>query len=152
MKRVLFCICAYFYLTGCASSLSGDTYSRKDARQEMQVFNGTIQSVRPVVIQGEAGLLGQIGGALIGGLAGNAIGGGKGKNLATGAGAVGGAVAGGALEQKLTSAQGLEIIVKLENGQTRAITQQVKTVNEFYAGERVRLIVGGGNTRVEKAQ
>lgn len=39
-------------VTGCASNLQGDTYSRQDARQVQSVQYGTVEDVRLVVIEG----------------------------------------------------------------------------------------------------
>ena len=39
-------------LGGCASSLTGDTYSRDEARAVQTVRYGTIESLRPVKIEG----------------------------------------------------------------------------------------------------
>lgn len=148
MKRMILCLFACLYVAGCANKLSGDVYSRDDARQQMQVRYGVVKSVRPVVIEGNRDFLGQAGGAVLGGLAGNALGGGHGRNLTTAVGAIGGAVAGGAVQEKATRAQGMEIVVTEDNGQELQIVQEVKDVNEFYAGQRVRLSIGGGNTRI----
>ena len=76
MKRILFLLLTCLYLTGCADNLSGDVYSRDDARKPMEVTYGTVAAVRPVAIEGERGFLGEGGGAIIGGMAGNTMGGG----------------------------------------------------------------------------
>ena len=39
-------------LSGCASSLTGDSYSRNDARKVQTIRMGTIESLRPVKIEG----------------------------------------------------------------------------------------------------
>lgn len=39
-------------LGGCASSLTGDSYSRDEARRVQTVRMGTIESLRPVKIEG----------------------------------------------------------------------------------------------------
>ena len=59
---------------------------------------------------------------------------------------VAGGVAGQALERRVTEKKGLEITVKLDNGELRAITQEADEV--FRPGERVRLLSGTGVTRV----
>ncbi len=40
------------YLTGCASSRSGQVYSREHSRQAQTVENGTVESIKEVVIEG----------------------------------------------------------------------------------------------------
>jgi outer membrane lipoprotein SlyB len=148
MQRILFLLLTCLYLTGCADNLSGDVYSRDDARKPMEVTYGTVAAVRPVAIEGERGFLGEGGGAIIGGMAGNTMGGGSGRNLTTAVGAVAGAVVGGMAQEKMTRAQGVEIIVNLDNGSSMAVVQEVQHINEFVAGQRIRLTSGNGNTRV----
>lgn len=148
MKRILLSLLTCLYLAGCADDLSGDTYSRDDARKPMDVSYGTVIGVRPVKIEGDRDFLGQGGGAIIGGMAGNTMGGGSGRGLTTAIGAVAGAVAGGAAQEGMTRAQGAEITVRLDSGSTTAIVQEVQHLNEFVTGQRVRLTEGNGNTRV----
>lgn len=146
IKGLAFALVAAMALGGCAGSLSGSSYSRSEARQEQTVRLGVVESVRPVTIEGEKGLLGAATGAVIGGYAGSNVGGGRGSELATVLGAVAGGVAGSAIEGKVTSKQGLEITVKLDNGQLIAVTQEAD--EQFHPGERVRVLSGGGTTRV----
>ncbi|KGW85119.1 glycine zipper 2TM domain protein [Burkholderia pseudomallei MSHR456] len=110
---------------------------------------GTVESVRAVRIQGDGGgsALGTLGGGALGAVAGSAIGGGRGSVLTAIAGGIAGAVAGNAVGQGLSSANGVEITVRLDNGDLRSITQAA-TPEVFRAGERVRLLSSGGVTRV----
>lgn len=62
-------------LGGCQSSLTGDTYSREEARTVQTVRMGTIQALRPVKIEGTKTPIGSIAGAGVGGVAGSAVGG-----------------------------------------------------------------------------
>jgi outer membrane lipoprotein SlyB len=148
MKHLICSLLACLYLTGCADDLSGDVYSRDDARKTMAVSYGTVVAVRPVKIEGDRNFLGQGGGAIIGGMAGNTMGGGSGRNLTTAVGAVAGAVAGGAAQEGMTRAQGAEITIRLDDGSTTAVVQEVANLNQFFAGQRVRMTAGAGNTRV----
>lgn len=148
MTRILFSLLACLYLAGCADNLSGDVYSRDEARTPLDVSYGTVQAVRPVVLEGERDFLGKGGGAVIGGMAGNTVGSGSGRGLATAVGAVAGAVVGGMTQEKMTRAQGVEITVQLDNGSTMAVVQEVQHINEFVAGQRIRLTAGHGKTRV----
>jgi outer membrane lipoprotein SlyB len=61
-------------------------------------------------------------------------------------GAILGGVAGSAIEGQANKRPGLEITVKLDNGEYRAITQDADEA--FRPGERVRLLSSGGVTRV----
>ncbi len=133
-------------LQGCASSLSGSSYSREQARTEQNVRFGVVESVRQVQIEGTKSRVGSAAGAVVGGIAGSEIGQGKGSAVGTVLGAVGGAVAGHAIEEATTRKGGLEITVKLEGGRTLAVVQEADEA--FRPGERVRVLSGGGVTRV----
>ena len=80
-------------LTGCQSNLTGDSYSRDEARRVQTIRMGTIEALRPVKIEGTKSMVGTGAGAVVGGIAGSGIGGGRGSYVA----AVLGAVAGGLL-------------------------------------------------------
>ncbi len=131
---------------GCATSLSGGAYSRTQARQVQEVQMGVVESVRQVAIEGTNTGVGTVSGAAVGGVAGSTIGEGKGATIATILGAVGGAVAGHAIEESATRKPGLEITVKLDSGRMLAITQEAD--ESFKPGDRVRVLTGGGATRV----
>ncbi|WP_273786908.1 outer membrane lipoprotein [Burkholderia mallei] len=137
-------------LAGCFTPPgSADVYSVGQAQREQTVRMGTVESVRAVRIQGDGGgsALGTLGGGALGTVAGSAIGGGRGSVLTAIAGGIAGAVAGNAVGQGLSSANGVEITVRLDNGDLRSITQAA-TPEVFRAGERVRLLSSGGVTRV----
>jgi len=140
-------IAASAVITGCASTSSGSVYSGGQARQEQTVRMGVVESVRQVSIEGSKSGVGTVAGGLVGGVAGSNVGGGsRGSAVGTILGAVAGGLAGNAIEQGTTKKQGLEITVKLDNGEFRAITQDADEA--FRPGERVRLLSGGGVTRV----
>ena len=71
--------------------------------------------------KGKGGALGTIGGGVAGALLGHQVGGGTGKDVATIAGAAGGAYAGYKTEEKLRSAKTWTVTVKMDNGEQRAI-------------------------------
>jgi outer membrane lipoprotein SlyB len=105
-------------ITGCASTSSSSVYSGGQARQEQTVRMGVVESVRQVTIEGSKSGVGTIAGGAIGGVAGSNIGGGnRGSAVGTILGAVAGGIAGNAIEQGTTKKQGLEITVKLDNGE-----------------------------------
>jgi outer membrane lipoprotein SlyB len=139
-------IAASVLIAGCASTSSGSVYSGGQARQEQTVRMGVVETVRQVTIEGSKSGVGSIAGGVVGGVAGSNIGGGKGSTIGTVLGAVAGGLAGNAIEQGTTKKQGLEITVKLDSGELRAITQDAD--ESFRPGERVRLLSGGGVTRV----
>lgn len=133
--------------TGCATSQSGSSYTPQQAQREMTVRMGIVDSVRLVTISGTQNGAGGLAGTAIGGIAGSNIGGGN-RGSAVGAilGAVGGAIAGKMIEEKATEKSGLEITVRYDNGTLGAITQEAD--EKFNVGDRVRVLSGGGVTRV----
>jgi outer membrane lipoprotein SlyB len=138
---------ALLFVSGCASTSSGSVYSGAQARGEQTVRMGVVESVRQVTIEGSKSGVGALAGGAVGGVAGSNIGGGsRGSAIGTILGAVAGGVAGDAIEHGTTKKQGLEITVKLDNGELRAVTQDADEA--FRPGERVRLLSGSGVTRV----
>ena len=81
-------------LGGCASSLTGDTYSRAEARTVQTVRMGSIVTLRPVRIEGTKTAVGAGAGSIAGGIAGSSVGGGRGSAVAAVVGAVAGGLAG----------------------------------------------------------
>lgn len=138
-------------LAGCFTPPgSADVYSVGQAQREQTVRMGTVESVRAVRIQSDSGggsAIGTLGGGALGAVAGSTIGGGKGSILAAIAGGLAGAVAGNAIGENMSTANGVEITVRLDNGDLRSITQAASG-EVFRAGERVRLLSSGGVTRV----
>jgi outer membrane lipoprotein SlyB len=138
-------------MSGCAvNSSSPDVFTASQAQREQTVRMATVESVRAVRIStnnGQPSGVGALGGAALGALAGSTIGGGRGS-VATGiVGGIGGAVAGNAVENRVAMRDGIEITVRLDNGDMRAVTQTA-TGEIFRAGDRVRLLSSGGVTRV----
>lgn len=80
-------------------------------------------------------------------VAGSAFGHGHGSLLTGVIGGLAGAVAGDEVQGRLDRHHGVEITVRLANGDLRAITQ-ADDGQMFYAGERVCLLSSGGVTRV----
>ena len=116
MKKVMVLSCllgTLLVLGGCASGLTGDTYSRDEARAPQTVRMGTVESVRPVQIEGTKTIIGPAAGAAVGGIAGSSVGGGRGSMIAGVIGAVAGGMAGAATEEGVTRSQGVEVTVPI---------------------------------------
>ena len=149
MRRFLFLVVVgSLVLSGCASSLSGSAYERRQGRTVQDVQLGTVEHVREVLLEGtKTGI-----GAAAGGVAGSVIGRGGSNRGSIGsavggiAGAVVGGVAGAAVEESATKQKGLEITVRLEGGRLLAVTQAADEA--FNVGDKVRLLSGQGVTRV----
>jgi outer membrane lipoprotein SlyB len=147
MKNHRLIIIAIAALTlGACASQSGSSYERSQTRGEQSVRLGVVESVRNVTIEGTKSGVGAVAGAAVGGIGGSSVGGGKGSTAGAVVGAVLGGLAGNAIEESTTKQAGIEITVKLDNGQLTAITQAADEV--FRPGERVRILSGNGVTRV----
>lgn len=135
-------------LAGCANdTASGSVYNYGQAQREQIVRTGTVEAVRNVTIQKDKSSgAGVLAGGALGGVAGSTVGGGTGSILATIGGGILGAVAGNAVENQVGKTKGLEITVRLDNGETRVIAQAADVA--IGVGQRVRLISGNGPTRV----
>ena len=136
-------------LTGCAApGLGSGSYSRQQARAEQTVRMGYVESVREVKLEGTRTGVGAGAGAVAGGVAGSAVGHGHGSALAAIAGALIGGLAGQAVEQGVTAKPGVEVTVKLDNGNMVAIMQEADET--FRPGDRVRILSDGYTSRVTR--
>ena len=135
-------------LSACSTpSNSGSVYRAGQTQSEQTVRMGYVDSIRNVTIdKGQTGV-GTVTGAAVGGIAaGSSIGGGNGSIAAGIVGAVAGGILGQKVENNLSQKPGLEITVRLDNGDIKAITQDADEA--FNVGERVRLLSNGRTTRV----
>ena len=135
-------------LGGCASSLTGESYSRGEARSVQTVRMGTIVTLRPVRIEGTKTPIGAGAGAVVGGIGGSTVGSGRGSAVAAVIGAVAGGLLGAAAEEGVTRTQGVEITVREDDGSMRAYVQEVQPNQVFRVGERVRILTVDGTSRV----
>lgn len=146
MKPV-FALTLSVLLAGCVSTpQSGSVYRNYQTQNEQSVRTGTVESVRNVTIANPDSGTGALTGAALGGLAGSQAGSGSGSAAVGILGALGGGLLGQRLESRANKRPGLEITVKLDNGELRAITQEADEM--FRPGERVRLLTNGYTTRV----
>jgi outer membrane lipoprotein SlyB len=148
MKKLLLIATATLSIAGCAvTPNSASVYSARQAQGEQIVRMAVVESIRNVTIDKGASGVGTLGGAALGGIAaGSAIGRGNGALAAGIVGALAGGVLGNQIDANLANRPGLEITVRLDNGDLRAITQDADEV--FRVGDRVRLLSSGGVTRV----
>jgi outer membrane lipoprotein SlyB len=148
ISRVLAVAIILLVTGGCASTLSGDSYSRDEARRPQQVQIGVIEFVRPVVIEGTKTPIGAGAGAIVGGIAGSTVGEGRGSAIGSVLGSVVGGIAGAVTEEQVMKRQGIEITVRLESGKVIAVVQEEAPTETFTVGERVRVLTVSGTTRV----
>ena len=149
IANLVIALLASVTVAGCASGLGGGDYERAEARRVINVRMGIVESVRPVKLEGTKSPVGTIGGAAIGGIAGSTVGQGKGSAIAAVVGAVVGGLAGAAAEEGITREQGIEITLKMDNGEILAV-MQADGGEKFTPGERVRLLQDGRTTRVTR--
>jgi outer membrane lipoprotein SlyB len=102
---------------------------------------GVVAGIRPVSREGQAGLVGTLGGAAVGGLAGNQFGRGQGNVAMTAIGVVGGALAGREVEKRVNSTTVYQVTVNMDSGGTRELA--IDSAGGLAIGARVR--VEGGN-------
>lgn len=101
---------------------------------------GVIGNVRQVTHEGHASGAGAIVGGLAGGALANTISHGSARTLATIAGAVGGGLLGNSIEKTQRTTVGYQVAVRMEDGATRLIDSD--TVPPWHIGDRVRLVSG----------
>jgi len=135
-------------VSGCQTpSASANVYTYGQAQSEQIVRHGTVVSVRHIVIQQDrTSGAGMVAGGALGGVAGSAVGGGTGRDLAIVGGAILGALAGNMVESSMGKSNGLEITVRLDNGEERVIAQEADV--PISVGQRVSVISGSGPARV----
>jgi len=125
--------------TGCAPR----GYAQSNVNQAMRVEPGVITSIKQVAINnnGVGNGVGVALGAATGAVLGDKVGGGTGKYIATAVGAVAGGVAGGMVGDQLDSRYGVEVVVKLNNGQTvAAVLPQNESLSVLGAGQAVNVL------------
>ena len=148
MRRIVLATTTAFFglLGGCVTHESGNVYSKHEAGREQTVRMATVDSVRKVKLEGGQSGAGAVAGGAVGGISGAQVGHSAGSSVAAVLGAVAGGVAGNMIENKATEKDALEITVKMDSGEYRAIVQEAD--QQFQAGQRVRLLTSGGVTRV----
>ena len=99
---------------------------------------GTVTDMKTVQIKGEGSGVGLVAGGVIGGVLGHQVGSGRGKDLATVAGAAGGAYAGNQVEKNAKSKTQYQVIVKLETGESRTFTYRAATA--YKIGDRINIV------------
>lgn len=124
------------FLAACSSApRDSRTFSRANAGQVQSVEMGTIQALRPVVIENESRTAATATGAVVGGVAAGPV------------GAAAGGVAGRTISGGDTHA--VEFTVRLDSGRTIAVVQP-GSVNDYRVGDRVRVTNDGTTTRVAR--
>lgn len=120
------------------SLLASSNSTPNNRRSARQCANcGVVEAVNVIEVKGEGNYLGMIAGGLAGALLGHQVGGGSGKQIATVAGAAGGAFAGNEVEKRMKTKKHYEVITRLENGGTQAVSYE--TDPGYKVGDKVRV-------------
>lgn len=133
-------------LSACSSAPSSGTYDRQQAGTIQYVKTGTVTGVREVTIENAETGIGSAAGGVIGGVAGSEVGKGRGRIVGSVLGAVLGGVVGSKIDRKAQTEKGTEVTVRLEDGNTVAISQLDD--EKFKVGDYVKVITGGARARV----
>ena len=146
MRKIVLAAASAALLGGCITHESANVYSKHEAGREQTVRVATVDSVRKVKIEGSQSGAGAAAGGALGGIAGSQVGHGAGSSMAAVVGAVAGGVVGNMAEHKATTKDAVEVTVRMDSGEYRAIVQEAD--QELKPGQRVRLLTSGGVTRV----
>lgn len=131
------------------STTSPDVVARSGAGRLSTVLAGTVESVRPVTVEGNQSGIGAAAGAVVGGTAGGSVGGRR-EQLAVGTlAAVLGGVIGNAIERSVTREQAQEIVVRLPTGERVAIVQATGS-EALGPGDAVTIVQSAGRSRVTR--
>ncbi len=125
---------------------SASVYQPRHTMNEHTIRMGAVESVRDVTLSGHDTGIGSMAGAVIGSSVMSNVGRGSGSFVASIVGAIAGGMIGQRAEAGAASRPGVEITVRLDNGELRAVTQLADEL--FQPGERVRLHSSSNGTRV----
>ena len=93
-------------------------------------------------------MVGTIAGAAVGGVLGATIGGGTGSTLAAIGGGLLGGYAGGKMANALGESNGVNLTIRLDNGNVISIVQEANPNMMFSVGEKVQINMSGSKGRV----
>lgn len=95
---------------------------KSEPKQAVCAECGTVLSVKVGEKEGKSSPVGVIGGGVVGALLGNQVGQGTGRDIATIAGAAGGAYAGHKIEQNMKSTKFWTVTVRFDNGEEKSFS------------------------------
>ena len=148
MKKLLWIVAVLpLLLSGaCAADIGANQYDSGAVGSVTQALRGTIISVRAITVRDNDKSTGTAIGALAGGLGGSQIG--KGSTAAI-LGATGGALLGGAVgnvaQGKLSTQQGYEYVIQLDNGAVVTVSQGNDVL--LAVGQRCMVLYGTSGSR-----
>ena len=142
---MLFSVLGIAAITGMlpgAISQKGADVSRGpvDPRAAVCPSCGTVESIRPVEVHGEATGLGAVAGGVTGAVVGHQMGNGHGNTAMTVLGAAGGAYAGNEIEKNVKKHVVYRVTVRMDDGSFRTVSQAAAPA--FAIGDKVRVVQG----------
>ena len=120
-----------------ASAARSENYSTNSTHTYVCNACGVVLSVKAIETAGTGSGLGVVAGGVVGGVLGNQVGGGRGRDLATIAGALGGAYAGNTIEKNTKKTVSYSIEVKMDSGEVRSFSQD--SAPDVASGDRVKI-------------
>lgn len=130
---------ATLLISSCASEIGANRYETSAVGQVNTAREGVIISVRRVRVATSDGTVGTLGGAVAGGALGSLIGGSDAVRVAAAAGgAILGGVAGQSAQEALSSQDGYEYVIKMNDGGALTVTQGADVV--IAVGQRVMVL------------
>jgi outer membrane lipoprotein SlyB len=99
---------------------------------------GSVIDLKTIKKEGESSGGGAVLGGIVGGVVGHQIGSGRGNTVATVAGAAGGAYAGNQIEKNKNATTTYQVIVKLDDGQTRYFNYSQPT--GYQIGDKIKIL------------
>lgn len=144
---IIFSLGVAVAMTGCTTRpTSGPVYSPWQLNTALKTQTGTVLSIRKVTIAGTSSPTGRWAGGAIGGGVGSLAGRGYTRVAAAGIASGVGMIVGPEIEKMITAKPGLEITVKLDNGDIIVVIQEEDF--SYRDGDIVTVLSGRGYTRV----
>lgn len=113
---------------------------RLAARDSACASCGAVESIRAVLLKGDATGLGAVAGGVTGAVVGNQMGRGNGNTAMTILGAAGGALAGNEIEKNVKQHYSYRVTILMDDGSFRTVSQS--TPPNVAVGDRVRIANG----------
>lgn len=137
----LVCVASLAFVTACSTgSRRDDRMVQQDPAYRSQGYAeyGQVRSIAVIPTASRTSGGGAVLGAVIGAVVGHQIGSGSGRDVATGVGAVGGAIAGNEIErQRRGNDEVYRINVRLDNGSVRDFDYE--RIDDLRVGDRVKV-------------
>ena len=147
-KKQYYYLVSLFFIFSCTNmSYEPDVVRKSDVQKQQYVVLGSILEITKVTIEGDREA-GAVAGALIGGAAGQSITDSEPESdIASIVGGLVGSAAGAEIGSNLTKKEGLELLIKTDNGKLISIIQEVSKY-DFKINQKVQIIKRNGKSRV----